>query len=312
MKKIYKYLLTILISIFFFTFLSEIYLRYIGLGDPIIYEKSILYGYIPKKNQNIERFNNSKITINNNSFRTHNDKSYQNKIFFLGDSVTYGGSYIDNKELFSSKVCMQLNKEFKKKFSCYNGGVNAYGFENIIKRLEHLEVQKNDHVILTFILGNFYRNFTQIESLPYFTKQHTHILKANTEMFAFILDKIRSSLRFNKRKFENFDKLNQLEILKIKIDENFKLLKKIMDSNKNIIVILSPSKDFYEKSKSYEIEKYLFEKYTDNSKIFSINNLIDQNLISKIYYDNIHLNKNGHKIYSQIIFGLLKNKINNE
>ena len=51
MKK-YIYLI---ISIFSFliivTTITELYLRYIGLGDPIVYDSNFVYGYAPKANQ---------------------------------------------------------------------------------------------------------------------------------------------------------------------------------------------------------------------------------------------------------------------
>ena len=39
------------ITIIIFTFLTEIYLKNKGLGDPVRYDSSFLYGYSPKPNQ---------------------------------------------------------------------------------------------------------------------------------------------------------------------------------------------------------------------------------------------------------------------
>ena len=36
---------------FFSTFVTEVYLKKKGLGDPVRYDSSILYGYSPKPNQ---------------------------------------------------------------------------------------------------------------------------------------------------------------------------------------------------------------------------------------------------------------------
>ena len=311
MKKVIKIFLIVFFSSILLLTLSEIYLRFIGLGNPIIYKKNLNIGYLPLENQKVIRFKNSNITINENNYRIYEDKNYENKIIFLGDSVTYGGSYIDDKNLFSSKVCLKLNKIYERKFDCYNGGVNAYGFENILQRLKLLDYHDNDFIIITFILGNFYRNFVQIESLPYFTKKHDHILKANIELASFLIDKIRTNLRFLKIK-NNFKNEEELKNFKKKIKKNLKALSEITNKNKNIIVIFSPSKSFYEKSKDYEIENYLFKNYTNNNNFYSINDLMDNELYKKIYYDGVHLNKYGHEIYSEIISKLISNKIKNE
>jgi len=202
----------IIISFSFFLLLiviTEVFLRYQGFGTPIIYEKSYQYGYAPAPNQKLIRFNNKNVTIDSNGLRigSSTNNAY-NKIYFLGDSVTYGGSYIDDDELFSENFCKKINQVFKKKFNCYNGGVNAYGFENIIQRYKSIKKNKDTFVIITLIPGDFSRNFMQIESLPYFTKKHTHFLKATTELTAYYLDIARSNLRFDEKKFSLEQKLD--------------------------------------------------------------------------------------------------------
>ena len=82
--------------------LCEFYLRYIGLGDPIRYDSNYIYGYAPKENQKKERLNGSIVTINELGLRTPFSWNKVNKerIIFIGDSITYGGSYIDDKKNF--------------------------------------------------------------------------------------------------------------------------------------------------------------------------------------------------------------------
>ena len=55
--------------IFIPTLLTEIYLKYIGLGNPITYDKNDVYGYSPKPNQK-KRLNNSTVTINDVGLRS--------------------------------------------------------------------------------------------------------------------------------------------------------------------------------------------------------------------------------------------------
>ena len=61
-------------------------------------------------NQKKIRRNKSKIYTDNEGFRIDHTKIRENKkyLVFVGDSVTYGGSYIDNKNIFSSKFCENL------------------------------------------------------------------------------------------------------------------------------------------------------------------------------------------------------------
>ena len=45
--------------------------------------------------------------------------------------MTYGGSYIDDKETFAHLVCENINDT---NYICGNAGVNAYGIFNIVYR----------------------------------------------------------------------------------------------------------------------------------------------------------------------------------
>ena len=47
------------------TLLTETYLRYIGLGDPVRYDSNLMYGYAPKINQKKNRLKKATVTINN-------------------------------------------------------------------------------------------------------------------------------------------------------------------------------------------------------------------------------------------------------
>ena len=54
------------------TFITEVYLKKIGLGDPVRYDSNILYGYAPKPNQKKKRIKGSLVSINNVGLRSLN------------------------------------------------------------------------------------------------------------------------------------------------------------------------------------------------------------------------------------------------
>ena len=110
-----------LLATIFALSIAELSLRYIGLGYPIIYERSVLWGYSPVPNQNARRFHESPITIDQNGFRISKPLQGDQQILFFGDSITYGGSYVDDTQIFSSLTCDILNAEYSSsKYSCAN------------------------------------------------------------------------------------------------------------------------------------------------------------------------------------------------
>src|SRR3989304_1941024 len=101
----------------------------LGLGDVVVYESNPLYGYRPKPNQSVKRFHQVKLCFNNLGLRAKEDWDLNKKekyVLFLGDSVTYGGSYIDNEELFSTLAVKSLPNVV-----AGNAGVNAWGILNV-------------------------------------------------------------------------------------------------------------------------------------------------------------------------------------
>lgn len=305
MKKTIKNILTVFFSLCVILFFIELSLRFIGLGNPIIYEKNLIFGYQPKSNQTVKRFKNSVITINNENFRVNNlDTIGENKIYFFGDSVTYGGSYIDDKNIFSSKTCALLNKQ-KIKFSCLNAGVNAYGFENILSRYNYIfKKDKNSDYVILLIPGSFNRNFIQINSLPYFTNNiSNYYFKGSLELVMFALDKIRNKIRFKKTN----NKGNTISSnLKEKILSDLISLKDAQNKNGKLKIFLSLSNpkniDNYGKS----LENFiLFKSNEINLNLINIQSKIKDN--KNIFHDVIHLNKIGHEQYAEIISRLIEN-----
>ena len=294
--------------------LMEFSLRIYGLGYPIIYEKSLLWGYNPLPSQKTKRLKNATVTINEEGLRTSKKFTNVNKIIFYGDSVTYGGSYIDDTEIFSELVCENLNK-IKELYSCGNAGVNAYGIRNIVKRIKNYEKKFPGHyIIITIIEGDFLRNFSQINSLPYFTKPIKNIFKATTELTLYCIDIIRNNIRFGNynRHYKKTDKdFDTIEINE-SIKELVNLYKISKEKNTPIKIIWSPAlEDFTNNKVNYKNKKIfnILKKEIKNDFIDMKNLLEDFSAdINKIYYDGIHLNRLGHDTYAKIITEIIKKK----
>jgi hypothetical protein len=99
-----------------------------GLGDPVLYDTNPRYSYRPRSDQTVRRLGGARVHLNNLGLRADADwdRSVANKVLFLGNSVTYGGSYVSNDELFSHVALAG-----KPEWVGGNGGVNGWGVENI-------------------------------------------------------------------------------------------------------------------------------------------------------------------------------------
>ena len=170
---------------FFFILIKilELSLRILGFGDPLIYKNN--NNYFPKANQDLRRFKGSKVIINNLGMRSNdewvNEKKHK-KILFFGDSVTYGGSYIDNNELFTEKLCILI-----KNYLCGNYGVNGYKIQNISNRIKNISNKINFNKLIIVVSDNIEDGKSNFQDFPFYEKFDFKFLRSTTEILNHIL-----------------------------------------------------------------------------------------------------------------------------
>ena len=270
-----------------------------GLGTPIIYENSRIFGYKIKPGQNIKRLGNN-IIINNLGMRSTQNWTNNNnkkKIIFFGDSVTYGGSIVSNEDLFSEKTCDKLNKK-DNNFLCGNLSVNGYSLFSIIRSIKYKNFNNENLIVVTIIANNFPRMFHNPISQPFWTKEIKNFLPAFTEIFFIYFDKFRNKTKYNlgnEKILKNID----IKYYNDLVDE---LKNVLLKTNKPYIILYSPSINEIEDNENNDFFKKLLR---DNLTNFYDLTEIKFKIKKHLYADNIHLNKLGHEIYSRYIFELI-------
>lgn len=138
---------------------AEIVLRLFGFGNPILYDSNALYGYRPVPNQRVAPVFGPAIAINDRGLRC--DEAWgpdpRGKVLFLGDSVTFGGN-VENAELFSQRAVRDLAG-----VRACNGGVNAWGVENVRGLLVDSGFLPASTYVFVFIEDDFYRGLTRAQ-----------------------------------------------------------------------------------------------------------------------------------------------------
>ncbi len=296
MKKVIAFLTVI---IFLITFSVNYYFEFIGLGDPIRYDKDLIYGYAPKENQKKKRFKNSFVTINESGLRSIENwrSSKKKKILFIGDSVTFGGSYIDDKKIFSHLVCDELIR-----FSCGNAGVNGYGIINMVNRSRYDErIHDSDIVIFLFSALNFTREYTSSETAHFYLNDHDFFLSGLMEAISFFSTKYDVNYLLSKR--DNTKKYNHdRELIDYSLEQLAKEAKRLKKDNKIVKIFLSVEKN--SKKSENRLNQYIFDRLED----FELENFYFlKNTLNKVDYfvDNIHLSSKGHKIVAEKIISVI-------
>ena len=181
--------------------IDYVFFKIYGLGNPVIYKSSKFYGYSLKPNQNIKRRGKS-IIINDYGMRSSKNWNSQKnkeslKILFLGDSVTYGGSAVNNNEIFSEIVCEKLNISKYVNTTCGNWGVNGYSLFSIIRRIQYKNINNEDLLVITLIGNNFSRTFHNPLSQPFWTKKIDNYFPSLTELILIFIDRFRNKIKYN-------------------------------------------------------------------------------------------------------------------
>ena len=288
------FLLLIIISL---KALDYVFFKIYGLGNPVIYKNSKIYGYSLKPNQKLQRRGKS-IVINNNGMRSTENWNSSIKesfnILFFGDSVTYGGSIVNNNEIFSEIICKQLSLSKNNSHRCGNLGVNGYSLFSIIRRIEYKSINNGDLLIITIIGNNFSRTFHNPLSQPFWTKPIDSYFPSLTELIFIYLDKYRNKIKYNLGSEANNSNLDY-KYYKNLINELFNVLEK---NKKKYLLFYSPSLNELNGSEDYNniknIIKTTFPDFIDLSNI-------EYESKENLYYDHIHLNKKGHEVYANFM-----------
>ena len=93
---------------------SELILRAMGFGNPIVYRVDPRVGYYPAPNQDVHRYG-GRIHINAFGMRSRDVTAAKPagtfRILMLGDSTLYGGSYIDQSQMYATRLEALLNQK---------------------------------------------------------------------------------------------------------------------------------------------------------------------------------------------------------
>jgi hypothetical protein len=152
--------------------LAEIGLRVVGLGHPVLYDNRLAYGFRPLPDQTLRRLGNATVRINSLGLRGPDVAPARpadtTRLLFLGDSVTYGGSYVDEDELLSSVAAAQVRHAGFARVETLNAGVNAWGPANVLGLIEASGGFDSNVWVVIAVDDDFRREKTRIGEVPYF------------------------------------------------------------------------------------------------------------------------------------------------
>lgn len=112
----------------------EMAARQLGLGDPVLYYNAAWGGMRPLPDQQVRRLDDARVTVDANGFRTAQPDQAGGaadalRVLYLGDSVTWGGTALDDSTLFSERAADVLRAGGRSVYAM-NAGVNGTSLMN--------------------------------------------------------------------------------------------------------------------------------------------------------------------------------------
>ena len=284
----------------------ELFLRsFSGLGNPLLYELNPLFGYRPQPNQVIEPKGGmgilyaARISTNNLGLRAAGvwDSNPSGKILFLGDSVTYGGQYVDDEKLFSSVVGRGLPA-----WQVGNGGVNAWGVENIVGLVMDSGFLPAEVVVTCLIEGDFYRGTTRASSVPLWTNRPISALQDLLMHYIWRANELRygDSIDTVVSKESEQEKIVDRATKRLKELDEYLKLRQV----RHVVIILPTRGQVVENDPLDTMVHQSLARYgiEANYLLPAIRRLeSDASKRRAWYHDIVHLEPAGHAVYGDLI-----------
>lgn len=283
---------------------AEVYLRSIGGGNPILFYAESGYRYAPKPNQKQVGPQGVAITLDSKGLRGVKEWTApaDDKILFIGASATWGGAYIDDKDLFSNVVCMRLEKVINRNFTCGNAGVNAYGVDNMAARIRYRDYADEAAIVVTLGSFNAVRGLTELDSLPYFTEPPPGPFKALWEGATFGTWRLLQILRVMK-----YDRSHDLAVAERSLGNLFAALRETDRPGRKVLIVLLPMREHLN-GKENDLTKHVRAVLKGSSyDVLDLHQSISAvpNLDTFYHADGNHLALAGH----QFVGGLIADKL---
>lgn len=308
-----KYICIGTVSFTLFVIILELVLRFLfGFCDSLLYQSSVKYEYIPQPNQDRYRFG-AHIYYNSYSQRNEEPDSNKIKILGLGDSVLFGGTWMDQDSLattlFNHETGMQI----------LNISAGSWGPDNCAAYLKEKGTFDAKAMILVCSSHDAYDTMSFVPVVGIYPNYPDKQYKlAILELFdRYIMPRIQYFYKKQKAKLDPDASVvkaateNYVAKKSAIFNPGFGQLKEIADSSKIPFgIYLHAEKGELEKGEYNDMGKEIC-KWAENNNVLLIKGL-ESGEETYMYKDIIHYNEKGQRHLADILKMLTEELLNDE
>jgi hypothetical protein len=141
----------------------------LGLGNPVLYQYSPRAGYVLAPSQSTFRFlawnNINRWGMRCPDFTLHRPKGTF-RAMFIGDSVTYGTTFVGQSKIFTSRIGRLLPGIMHKPVQVLNASCGAWAIGNEVGYLESRGTFNSNIVVFVINTGDLNQPFNRAQLIP--------------------------------------------------------------------------------------------------------------------------------------------------
>jgi len=283
--------------------LGEGLLRIWGFGSPVLYLVDPQAGYYPAPHQSVGRYG-GRAYINAYGMRSPDYPEHKPagvfRVLMIGDSTLYGGSYVDQSELYSSLVASELaSAASARPVQVMAIGVNAWGPFNELGYVDKFGTFDSDLVLIALPLTDIYRPLARLYGVPFFRADRPPRL-ALEEIFDHVAWRVRERVYGAPTRAENaWNRVAGMEAYA-------RLVERLRNHGAEVMVEVLPSQSAGSTGlvAPYELaDIQQLRRSVPSPVIVSYPAGLFSGRGEHIYHDGTHLDVAGHRAYADFLRG---------
>lgn len=288
---------------------AELLLRFgLGLGSPVVYRLDPAAGYVPTGAQQTTRFG-SRVAINRYGMRSPEaaptPPAGETRLLFVGDSVTFGPTYVDQEDLFVSRIPTDLGSHGRGRWEALNASAPGWATGNELGFLRSRGTFGANVVIMVINTGDLDQPFAQIDGSGSFPLQRppsalwealSRYLLPRLGLAAHAADPGASGTA---------DDVIPVAQVIANLGESRRIAER---AGARFVLVYVPATGSAWHAAHWQQEKQVLDRWARENDVLYVDatNALSRAPADSVYFDGIHLRPAGHRILAREIEAVLR------